>query len=534
MNQRQRLEDFLSNQNTANLAANLCIGVMSFCLLIVIVQVGEQLLMSKSLGYLLWFGFAVVAEALYANAVINIRDEKSWIYRIVEIGLILVLLKIIQLVVNPMNLRDVFISWQADFGNFANGEYLITSLIILLIWFHTTNYLNLLSILNSYESDIEVGEFVQLREEREMARSRMVNGFLMVGVALIILITLAQQDVQVLKNFQGEVMLITGKMVILPLVFYFLSGLILISLSRFSILRGGWLINKIHIQPDVAKRWLRNTVLFFGAIMLVSLFLPTNYTKDFLRVSAYGFQFVFELVMFIFSLILFPFIWLYTVIASLFQLTNETPERAAMPEFVPPAQQPEMAQTPNWLEMLQHIGFWLILIAVVLTVIIYYIRQNKGALGVSPLRRLWRWLSGLFGSFWGWVVQTGEKVEAIFKHKSADEDVTEEKAGFFSRFQFKTGKLSPREKMIEQYEKFLHDTEQIGAGKRPGQTPSQYAAHIDESLGREQHIEITEVTNAFIKARYSLESIGEENVKKVEPLWKRILRRLKQTIIKSE
>ncbi|HSJ55566.1 MAG TPA: DUF4129 domain-containing protein, partial [Anaerolineae bacterium] len=72
---------------------------------------------------------------------------------------------------------------------------------------------------------------------------------------------------------------------------------------------------------------------------------------------------------------------------------------------------------------------------------------------------------------------------------------------------------------------------QAGAPRRPGQTPYEYRQALDERFP-DLEPDLEGLTEAFIVARYSRQTLEEEEAEAVRPLWQRIkaaLRRKRAT-----
>ncbi len=531
MQRLNSFEFFKKNQNITNLAAYLLVGVMSICLLWMLVNLGEQIQPTWRGGYLRVFGILLVVEALLSRQVIESFDEKKgWIFRLSEFGLILFGLKFAQFLnMGWSGMMAQLGAWQVRWWNFFDGEYLLAVSLAVLIWVHTTRYTHLLSVLNSYESDLEIVEFVQLRAEREEARAAMVNLYLAVGLVLILLLTMIRSDAAFLERMRGELINHSLSLAIVPLVLYFVSGLVLLSLSRFAILRGGWLISKLPIQAEIGRNWFKYALIFFGLVSLFTLFLPTSYTSGFLATSYQILQWIVEFAMFILGLIIFPFVWLYSLIMSLLPESNNEPPTAEIPKFEAPEQvQTTTTVMSGWFEMLQHIFFWVLLIVVLFLVIRHYVKENKTFFEkMAVITWVKNWMKG----FWSWIKKSGQNILDRFPQslkQSSQEQA--EKTSLFDWFSTKMRGNTPRERIIERYLSFLNQSTRLGVKKKPSSTPDQFAKQVNPTLTEESQSDLAEITAGFIRARYSAAEIKQDEVDRLEPLWKRILNQIKRNL----
>lgn len=523
-------QSFLKNQKFSNLASYALVGVMSICILLSLVGVAEQLQPAWRGNYVRGFGLFVILEAVVARFVIDSFDEnKAWIFRLSEWGILLIAAKLTQLAsIGFQQLPLILASWQVDLINFFDSEYLLILLLVGLIWIHTTRYLFLISVLDSYESDLQIYEFVQLRTERETARISMVNQFLAVGVGMILLITMARSDMRNLDVFSGQGIAFPLAISVLPLVIYFLSGLVLLSLSRFAILRGAWLVGKQKIQPDIAKNWMKYALLFFGIVSIIALFLPTLYTQNFLQTSAVILQFLVEVVMFLLGLLVFPFIWIYSLIVSFLPSTENAVSQPSLPEFDLPESPPPSAGLPPWFEIARNVIFWLLFIGIIFILVRYYLKQNKSFIKTLSISGLGNWFKKVGLDFLLWVSGIRKKIRTVLAIKSDEQNKTqEEKRPILSWINQQIGGKSPREQIIQRYKLFIQQADQLGLRKKPGQTPLQYTLMLDQQLPEETKPYSLDITETFIKARYSPNLIEKEDVQRLAPLWKRVLGKLR-------
>ena len=79
------------------------------------------------------------------------------------------------------------------------------------------------------------------------------------------------------------------------------------------------------------------------------------------------------------------------------------------------------------------------------------------------------------------------------------------------------------------YESFLLEAEKLGIGKKPAQTPDQYATQLHKTYPH-QGDELDALTNGFIEARYSGKLEMEKEANQLKRGWKIIIKKLKLII----
>jgi hypothetical protein len=89
-----------------------------------------------------------------------------------------------------------------------------------------------------------------------------------------------------------------------------------------------------------------------------------------------------------------------------------------------------------------------------------------------------------------------------------------------SRF-FSLRRLPPRELVRYFYLSAAKRATQAGQSRGPNQTPYEYQDMLDNRFP-ELEPDLTGLTNAFIKARYSYRPVRKEDADAVKPLWQRI------------
>jgi hypothetical protein len=68
---------------------------------------------------------------------------------------------------------------------------------------------------------------------------------------------------------------------------------------------------------------------------------------------------------------------------------------------------------------------------------------------------------------------------------------------------------------------------QAGRSRAPAQTPHEYQADLDRQFP-ELEPDLTGLTSAFVKARYSRQAVEKEDAEAAKPLWQRIKARLQR------
>jgi len=83
--------------------------------------------------------------------------------------------------------------------------------------------------------------------------------------------------------------------------------------------------------------------------------------------------------------------------------------------------------------------------------------------------------------------------------------------------------LTPRQKVICQYQNLTDSGQQFGMGRKPSLTPSHYAAFLNSILPEDAHPEIDNLTTEFLEARYTEHVIPSQSPNRVRQNMQRIL-----------
>ena len=207
------------------------------------------------------------------------------------------------------NFWEEILSWQDGFlTTFFDVPYILLIFFLFVIWGLTRIFSPPLYQLEEDQELMEQEKLgVTFNDRQDARRSLMgfvfVIGFIMVGMTVIIK-----------GNFQYIPLIKTPtRAFVIALMTYFALAFIFLSLNQYAILKARWYFNDIQINTDLSKRWLLFTVVFIAIVILLTVFLPTDFAFGFLPVA----QTLFEVIVYIFGivqfLILLP-IFLYHVI----------------------------------------------------------------------------------------------------------------------------------------------------------------------------------------------------------------------------
>jgi hypothetical protein len=482
---------------------------------------------------MLVFAFLASLEGILSERALEKRGITGRGYyasRGAEALLLLLLLKLVNYI--PLGwdqlLADARI-WTSDPDRFLTNVDLFTSLLFLFLW---TGSLHVARITRALDAEKEkqapppdktsVEYYLWLTQppvarDRQEKLNQLGEQFVWGGIGLLLAATVIY------------FLLSSAQVLAVPVLLYFALGIVLLSQARFSVNHAGWQSQGIAIQPGIARRWLVWAVIFLLGIAALARMLPTQYTMGPLRALLAFFSIVFGVLSFLVTLVLY----LIAFLLSLLLPQVKTPTPPALDLAAVPA--PEVAAgsgSPVWLESLMSAFFWLLVLAIVGYAVIRFWRDRFGRLAERQgMERTWwgRLLARLRSLWQGWRTWR-QGVQAQLARRRAERRGTGQPAAVLSRFFF-PGRLPPRELVRYFYLSAARRAAQAGQPRRPGQTPYEYRATLDQQFP-ELEPDLEGLTEAFVKARYSHRPVPREQVTAVKPLWQRIKAALQRRSIR--
>jgi hypothetical protein len=253
-------------------------------------------------------------------------------------------------------------------------------------------------------------------------------------------------------------------------------------------------------------------------VALIALALPTGYTMGPIQALLGLLSMLFNIITFLALFILF----LLTLPLALMLPNIETPTAPRLPmEPVPPPETLTGGGTPPWLETLLSALFWILLLVIVGYALVRFLRDRWGSLSEEELQGAWwgrllAWLLALWRQWQGWRRGVQSRME---RRRAARQE--QRLAVKRARRFFFLGRLPPRELLRYFYLSVARRAAQAGQPRRPGQTPYEYQSSLDEHYP-DLEPDLTGLTEAFVKARYSPHPVEAVEAETVKSLWQRI------------
>jgi hypothetical protein len=506
-----------------NLLRPALIAGMVACLTSPLVVLFQWLLPGWNGTYFVLFAFLASLEGILSERTLRKRRITGWAYlgsRASEALLFLLLLKLANYI--PLGFEQLLADaqvWASDPYQFVSGIDLFTGSLFLALWLGSLYVARM-----TKELDVEEGKeapppdktsaeyYLWLTKpsavpDRQEVLGMLVEFFLWGGIMMLLAATAI--------NF----FVFSVRVLAVPTLLYFALGIALLSQARFSANYAGWEVQGITVQPGITRRWLVWTVVFLVGVALVALILPTYYTLGPFKALLALISMLYVAFSFFISLIVF----LFTLPLLLLNPEMERPEPPEMgPLAFPTPETAVNAGSPPWLEILASVVFWVVLLAIIIYAVRRVLRDRFGAVGEGEQApgtwwgRFLAWVRILWQRWWSW----GQEAQVRLVQRRAGREREGEMVTGLRRFFF-PGRLPPRELIRYFYLSAARRAGQAGQQRRPGQTPYEYQAALDQQFP-ELEPDLEGLTGAFVEARYSDRTMEKQEAEAVKPLWQRI------------
>jgi hypothetical protein len=437
--------------------------------------------------------------------------------------------------------------WQQNFVSaFFTGEYMSVLFVLLTVWVLGTLFASDLFELGGDEyirqkPQIDVKQITQVRataalygmridddtlpSNRRETHNRLLSRTLTVGVLMVIIAGILRQDRVALWPGQPLTQASVKNVVL-----YFVLGLVLFSQTNLLALQTAWGYEHASIQSHLAPRWVVYSILFVLGLGVLAFILPTRYSLGFLDTLLYALNFIRIIVEFIIGLIMLPVLLLFRIFSLLLGggsgQQSPTESQPVTPTETPATNLPVHLGLPWW-DVLRSFLFWGGFLAILGFALYQYLQQNQALL--TALRRLpvWQWMR----QAWQWLctqLNTAKKGMTMVMQTSLNKlcalrthtDQVKEWR-FINPY-----RLTPRQQVVFFYHALVQRGEKVGYPRHPSQTPYEYARFIEPVIAEETDA-LTELTEGFLDARYSLHEVTPKKVGQVKQAWTRIRGRLK-------
>lgn len=505
------------------------VGLMMGTVGITLTELGHRLVPTWQPLYLPVVCVIVSLERLYTYHYVKGLTifSKPWlIFQLTQWVVMAIVLKL--LVVASHGIDFLFgdiLLWGEDFiSNFFNGEYLIVLAIVFSVWWVSGIWADYLNEMRYQESAVSQKPFYEMHPNRPKPRQRLISGIFTLGMVMIILTVLMRLDLRgILGDQLGNPVnqlpyLAAGGGFVL---FYFFLGFTLIAQSKFAVMYGVWSASSVSVDEDVAWKWAIYSLIFLFSLTFIVSFLPTGYSFKILPAIGNFLGLILEILVYIFSYVVFIAILLFSLLTMLF---GKPAEDISPPSFPNLAQEPirDVGVPIPWFDFLKTLLFWVVFLGVIVYSFSQYLRQHKDivswlkkAPGWMIIHRFWKWLKDQF-------VVLNKRV-IIVLDKGAQRLRTSSPFGGVDKLRryLSLRKLTPKQRIYFFFLAMLRRGSEGGHPRRNSQTPYEYAASL-ENFYPDVDKDITSLTEIFVEARYSQHDIDDGDANLVKDYWRRI------------
>jgi Domain of unknown function (DUF4129) len=356
--------------------------------------------------------------------------------------------------------------------------------------------------------------------DRSAAIARISSRFVFGGAFLLLALGIEAVNIQRVTGPSLQISLLSA----IGALIYLISGFVLYSQARLTLLRSRWNLEGAKVAEAVGRRWTRTSWLLIGGVALFAALLPRAYglgllttLQQTLGLIGYGLAILGYLLTSLLSLLAILPILLLSLLAGRGSESSPPmpPPLSALPDVPPPAK-----FEPN---LLTALIFWICMLLLAIYAIGLIVQRNPGLIRAlttrGPLGWLLRQLSLLWRDTRVWAGQATARARAVLRRPVVISPVRIPMP--------RLSRLAPRELVRYFYRSTLQRAAAGGLPRRPGQTPYEYGAILTKRLP-EARQDISELTDTFVVAEYSPHPVDEADARRARRPWERVRRRLRQ------
>jgi hypothetical protein len=436
-------------------------------------------------------------------------------YRVTEWIIILIILKFFtELLAGPVSFWNNLLLWPDKFpSNILTTHYLLTILPVFVTWQISNLFAADLSLLGADET-----AFLNERTKMTPIRDLILRRYMNLGMFVILLAGIPPQGAI------PTALPIASDKAVPAVVMYFVLGIILLSLTRYTSLVTIWHQAKINVPVQIPQRWFAYSAVILGILVVLVTWLPTNYGMGFFETFTAMIGIIYQALATVYALI-----WLLFnhFMAQLFgrptgalqgQVQPETPLQNNLPT--------SDISAINWV-LLKSIFFWVVLIILVVVALRQYISFNQDLLEELKRFKPLNWLFIIWKRFTTTFKKANKTIGAFVQssikrlHNVGKSPARSSEWGFIN-----PRRLNPRQKIIFYYLALVRRADEAGLPRKDGQTPYEYAQSLTSNLEEGQD-GVDALTESFVEARYSRHDIPLKEARRVESIWETIRRVLR-------
>ncbi len=511
------------NERWATLASHILVGGLMTFFAIGFIQLGTFFILDWNASGMIIVSILITVEAIFSYRILKNRPDFGWnpiVYYVVEWIVIAILIKLFtELRFGISYFWGNILGWSKNFfENFLTKDFIINIILVTLIWVITSFFAQNLAEL---EGDEMLTHDPDVSVNRQAIHQEIRSRFLKLGLVLIAIAGILRQDrINLINRPQSQPADVSF------VIYYFLIGLVLLSLTNLASMRASWLLDHVVIQHNLVARWILYSLLFVAFITGISALLPTHYTVGLLTLLGYLIQVLIYIVKTILDVIMFIFYFFSGIIAYLLRLLAGDQRYVAplpLETITPEPPRRVTAPIPNsFSDIAGSLLFWIVLITVLVFAFSQYIQRNKEFAQLLGRFRIGKWLIAAFDWMRGILTRGGRTIRLSLQNGIRRFNASRVSARVdLIRNNFRLPRLSPRQKVLFYYHAFLRRADDVGLARRKSLTPREYSVYLDRHMAGKSE-DLDEMTGAFVEARYTQHEISEGIVERTRTIWDRL------------
>lgn len=420
---------------------------------------------------------------------------------------------------------------------FIDGFFLVAAFAVFLVWqmaIQTSNVFSDLALDRAeaaYYADVFARHKLDTRPQIT-DRGRLVAAFLhqwLIG-GLILVFCAALSTFDLLEPVSERSIFNIARLplpqpILLSLLFYFLTGFLLLSQGRLALLNARWLINGVQKSERLERSWYRFSLRLMALVAFIAALLPLGSTIALGQIVAAVIQGVMAILAFILAL----FIGLLSLLfPKTQQAADLTPTATAEPLVIPTPALPPSTEASETIQILTSSAFWAVAIVLTVLAFMFFWRERGLSFNEQTWQKFWtavtQWWRDIWQGLSRQMAATRQAIQARRKQILGEKGVSVPQAPW--RF-VRLNALSPRDQLRYFYLSTVERAGQRGVNRQESETPLEFAQDLKENWP-DAELDVEKLTGAFLQARYSPQPIAAEQVNPVKAHWKRLRARLRR------